>query len=212
MQSRCPEILLNCENLIKLKAVILFQKLIHLVVPRHGNVSVLSNSPAARLLGSSPGGDTNCLREHVLPRAEGQGPPVSPSSLLVCADSDTSPELWGRPFIQPEGRMQCPSLLAPYLCLKMLQQNHAQPDRDTDGGCSSSCNGQCISQPSVREPEPAGHWRLSGRSPGCWLQMGFLLPQEKLQYCFYCFSVYWKRPTQIIEDHLLYLKSTDCRC
>lgn len=50
------------------------------------------------------------------------------------------------------------------------------------------------------------------------LEVKFILPQAefiRLQgnlFCFYGFSTNWMWPAQIIEDNLLYLKSTDCRC
>ena len=121
MQSKCPEILLNYENLIKLKAIILFQKLIHLVVRRRGNTSVPSGSPSARCWATASE-ETDCLREQWSPGVEGRGPPVSPlQPSRRCRCRHTSPRLWGRPCAQPEGKMWCPSLLPlTYLCLKSV--------------------------------------------------------------------------------------------
>lgn len=128
-------------------------------MPRHGNTSVLRSSRPASLLGSSSGRDTNYLRSMCSRTVEGRGPPVYLSSLLLVADSDTSPWLWGRPFTQPEGKMQCPSLLAPYLCLTSVSAQIA-PSL-TGASMRDHHSEQAVYQSgSVREPKPAGHWRL----------------------------------------------------
>lgn len=193
MQNKCPEILLNCEKIIKSKASIFFHKLFHLVVPRHGNTSTLSKfyhpsqtpncSLPALLLDSNSGRDRHCLRENMYSQCGGKGHSCFSFPAFLSgqtADPDTSCcLLWGRSFPWPEGKMLCPYLQPPYSAWKVwLAWLTGMLIRE-------SYNEQCYQSKFYQRPEPAGHWRLSGRR--CCSQVGFLLPRKNLSFAFKVF-------------------------
>lgn len=64
-------------------------------------------------------------------------------------------------------------------------------------------------QGPVTRKDRLGH---AGTSQSCCPQAEFPLPQGSLSSAFKAFQLTGFKPTQIIRDNLLYLKSTDRRC
>lgn len=182
MQSKCPEILLNYEDLIKLKAIILFQKFIHLVVPRRGNTSVLSSLPSARRWATAPEETQRASGSRAPPGWRAEASLSLLCGLLVAADSDALPHGFEADPVHSL-RGGCDG----HLCLKSVSaQITASP---TGTLMRELYNEQAVYQ--------SGSSQRTGNSralQGCCPQVGLLFPQEKPQYCFYVSSVYWKHP------------------
>lgn len=193
-----------------------FSQLFHLIVPRHGNASVLSNFPLPPHLHSlqAPNCPPPCpttgqqqWKRHKLPRricipgSGGKGHSSLLPSLLVRADCRAWHFLllWGRSFPWPEGKM----LIHPFGLITVLEKCVSLTERDAD-------EGKLQWSGFYWTPEPARQWRLSGRSQSCCPLSGISSSQDKKNLSF-AFKVF----LLIGRGRLGWLKTislTDCRC